>query len=549
MEAPKLATILVIVLAVGVAMGYVVANTSRAGVPSTSTAGTVTVTSTVTETKAVTETVTSIREVVKTRLFRPELVADILVADRSSLPPSSFVQVDTWRSHAPYTLVVFSPDSSMFAVTVTRYVEDKPVSEVRVYTIYGEELWRFETGSGYIRSLAWSSDGKILFVGENSIEGTLVALDASTGEQLWSYKTSSELGTSDPSQPRYYWPTIYSIEYSDGKVYASACRTVKKPKYGKICAIYCFDARDGSLVWRYPREGFIDTMVPEIKLSPDGHYLAAATWYYKGEQWKGGVLLLLDTTSGSLVASFDPGTRSPFRWAGSWSGVDWLDEKHIAYVLDDGRLYVLEAPSLNTVEEVDVTSPLPALVLPRKANTTEEGYVYAFSGYNRVVKTPTGHTLLLVRTSNTYGVTAAGKSAKPTINHPDANSIFIYEWRDGGLAFIAKYPLRGKPSYENWASYSPEHGLLAVPVGHDYVARSTIYTGIYILNLTDINAVRSGEALALTIKPPADSGVVIGGGISPDGARVVAITYPVNAGTADSPVFIGDYRILIYGID
>ncbi|WP_083494572.1 PQQ-binding-like beta-propeller repeat protein [Pyrodictium occultum] len=551
-----LITVVAVLIAAGLVAGYeVLSHPSTASKTVATTVARTTVATpaaTLVKTVATTRTVTVpvTRTVVIEEARRPRLLADIPIASRSSLPPYTYVQVSSWRSHAPYTLIVFAPSSDEFAVTVTRFVGGKPVSEVRVFSVEGgkvAELWRFSVGSGYVRSLAWSSDGAILFIGEDSIDGRVVAVNASTGRMLWSYATSRDLGKGDPREPRWYWPQVHAIRYRGGRVYVAAAA---KPQasYGKNSVIYCFDAKTGQLLWRYPPEGFIDTLVSDIELSPDGSYLAAATWYYRGKAWKGGDLLLLDAATGKLLARFRPSPRPPFRWCGSWNGLGWLDNTTIAYVTDVGIIHILQAPNLTEKAEINVTNPLPVLVIPKGSNTTEEGYAYAFSGYSKVLRTPNGRTLLLVRTSNTYGVTALGKNARPTLNHPDANSLFIYEWVGGKLVLVAKYPLHGRPNYEQWATYSPAKGLLAVPVGHDYISRTMVYTGVYVLNLTDIEAVRSGEALTYMVKPPRDAGVVIGGAISPDGSKVVAVTYPINLGTLENPRFVGSYRILVYSL-
>jgi len=501
---------------------------------------------TVTETQTQMLTVTEVKTRLKIVGFKSELMWREVIASRQQLPPHTYVQVSTWSSHAPYTIIAFSPNSEMFAIGITVYKNEKPFTEVRIYDVStGKLLWSYSLGSGYLRALAWSKDGRILFVGEASVEGKIAALDVASKRLLWEYATSKELGMGSPKEPRWYWPTIYSVAVDDSRMYFSACKTRKKP-YGKICKLYCFEIKTGKKVWAFPEDGYIDTHVPKIALSPNGRYLAGITWYYKGEKWKGGTIFLLDASTGKLLASFYPETRKPFRWCGSWDGVAWLDNGHVAFVLDDGRAFVLSVPLLKPVYETNITNPLPALVVPRKTQQTEQGYVYAFSSYATVVVAGDGSKLLLVRTSNTYGITALGKSAKPTIVHPDSNSIFFYLWDGKKLELLAKYPLRGRPNYEQWTTYSPEKHLLAVPAAHDYITRTIIYTGLYIYNLTSADQIRTGQAEIGVIKPPENSGVVIGGAISPTGNYAVLVTYPVNLGTKKAPVFKGSYTLAAY---
>ncbi len=549
-SAAFIAIAIVVIVIVGV-LAYLYAQPPRSVTVTATRSITIVKTKTmITKTTAtVSKTVTATRLATATKIIvaRPRLLVSITVAKQNQLPPSSYIAIYSWWSHAPYTPVVFAPNSKYFAIGVVRYMEGKPIAEVRVYTVSGKLLWSYSFGQGYLYSLAWTQDSRELIVGTQSVTAQIIAFDASSGRILWSYDVWRDIGRGSPSDSRWKWPTVYAVDSFGSRVYAVACRSIAKP-YTKICKIYAFDSSTGRKLWMIPsNSSFIDTAVPWIRVSPDGRYLAAITWYYTGKHWRGGTLILIDTASGNIVKSFFPGLRSPFRWAGSWHGAAWLDPEHIAFSLDDGRLYVLEVPNLRIVQGLDVTSPLPALVMPKKAKNATEGYVYAYAGYAYTVKTPNGNTILVVRTSNTYGITASGKSATPLINHPDALSLFFYAWRDGKLEFVAKYPLKGRPCYyQNFVTDSPSRGLLAVPVGHDYVTRTYVYTGLYIYNLTNLSALASGRGEVAVVKPPAESGVVISGAISPDGKYVVVVTYPINTGTEKQLRPVGVYGIYVY---
>ncbi len=508
---------------------------------------TVTLKLTSTVSKVVTVTSTTEVKVVKKVPTKPKLIADIVIAKKEELPPSTYVAIYSWWSHAPYTPVVFSPNSKYFAVGIVKFISGKSVAEVRVYTVDGKLLWRYSLGSGYLYSMAWTKDSRELIIGTQSVSAKIIALNVTNGEVIWSYDVSKDLGHGKPGEFRWRWPTVYSIDTYGSNVYAVACKSILKP-YTKICKIYGFNSLTGKRLWVSPSKGFIDTAVPWLRVSPNGKYLAAITWYYVGKYWRGGTLILIDASTGRIIKSFYPGPRPPFTWVGSWRGVAWLSSDYVAFCLDDGRLYVLKVPTLRVIEEVNVTTPLPALVMPRKASKATEGYVYAFAGYAYAAR-GTNSTILIVRTSNTYGLLANGGSAKPLINHPDALSLFFYVWREGKLSFIAKYPLRGRPCYyQNYITYSPKLNLIAVPVGHDYVTRTYVHTGLYIYNLTSIKLLAAGYGEALIIKPPVGTGVVISGAISPNGRYAVVITYPINVGSEKHLKPVGLYGIYVYRI-
>ena len=535
-----------ICIAIGVGIGYAISRPSVTTVTKTFTSvTTVTTTSPTTATVVQTETQITTYTTTRVRTPTPRLLFRDVIARQSELPPSTFISVYSWWHHAPQTPIVFAPNSQYFAIGLAKFVEGKAVGVVRVYSVDGKVLLNVELGSlSYPYSLAWSESSRYLVVGEQCVEAKILVYDVNEKKLVWSYDVSQDIGKGDPKASRWKWPTVYYVEVRNGVVYAVACRSIPKP-YTKICKVYAFDLKSGKLLWKAPSEGYIDTCVPYFKVSPDGKYLAGVTWYYVGEKWRGGTLFLIDTSSGKIVKTFYPGLRPPFRRAGSWKGLTWLDDEHIAYVLDDGRLYILSVPDLEVVYSTNVTTPMPALVIPRKSTNTTQGYVYAYAGYAYAVRF-SSYTILIVRTSNTYGLTAAGKSATPTINHPDALSLFIYLWKNGKLTFLAKYPLRGRPCYYQNFLTSSNNGLLAVPVGHDWIARTYVYHGVYIYNLSDVNAVKEGKAEVYVVKPPLSEGVVISGAISPNGKYVVVVTYPINVGTYKQPKYVGDYIVELY---
>lgn len=85
--------------------------------------------------------------------------------------------------------VCFSPDGAALAVGTEN-------SELLVLeSEMGKLKWRKRSGNGKISALAFSRDGRRLYVGENGPQADLICLDAQTGEELWRRGSAKELGS------------------------------------------------------------------------------------------------------------------------------------------------------------------------------------------------------------------------------------------------------------------------------------------------------------------------------------------------------------------
>ena len=87
--------------------------------------------------------------------------------------------------------------------------------------------WTFATGDAVVSSPVWF-DGKVIF---GSDDGSVYAVDASSGRQTWQFKTGGPV----PSTPAIANGNVYMASY-DGKVYA-------------------LDAVSGELRWKFATEG------------------------------------------------------------------------------------------------------------------------------------------------------------------------------------------------------------------------------------------------------------------------------------------------------
>lgn len=175
-----------------------------------------------------------------------------------------------------------------------------------IYALHtdGSEAWEHSIGSGSIRALALSEDGRILYVGERSPEGLLYALDAANGNVLWTFSGRSVIGEEAGIQSQ---PCPISLSTDEkGNVYAVWYRFTlgedRKRRY--ISRIISF-AEDGRERWRYPKKENLDCWANWGDVSSASGRFAFATANYDEEQTKqlayNASLYVLDAGSGDLI--------------------------------------------------------------------------------------------------------------------------------------------------------------------------------------------------------------------------------------------------------
>jgi outer membrane protein assembly factor BamB len=232
----------------------------------------------------------------------------------------------------------------------------------------GSYLWEYDCGGGYAQGTPAYHDGKFFLTCWGYVGGNVYCVNASNGSLVW-HSDGIDDGTYD-------WDTCGSVTVADSKCFFTTYnfggygelmalnetdgsvawgpiqieRTDSTPTYhdGKIYVCggctgfsnegertYCFDASDGSLIWRTPvgaEPGALDVgnwtcsvAVADGKVfvgKPDPvnyfDYLA---------------IYALDATDGSEVWHYDHGGASPAVAGG------------VVYTVDDGKVWAFEAPA------------------------------------------------------------------------------------------------------------------------------------------------------------------------------------------------------------
>ncbi|SFS76006.1 PQQ enzyme repeat-containing protein [Halostagnicola kamekurae] len=149
--------------------------------------------------------------------------------------------------------------------------------------------------------------------------GTIAAYDLESGEKRWSYGTADDVGESS-RESIFYQPYVVALETgsvrntenaagsgSGSALYAAARRYERDGEHREWhSAVYAFDA-DGAVRWRYET----DASPISIDLDDAGERLAVGYNRCMGEHDNG--LVVLETESGTLEWSWDPGTEGDRR--------------------------------------------------------------------------------------------------------------------------------------------------------------------------------------------------------------------------------------------
>ena len=108
------------------------------------------------------------------------------------------------------------------------------------------------------KSLCMSNAGDVAFVGEQSPEGKLYAINTHTGDILWQHKSSAYIG-SDPSQ-RSYPSVVHIVVDKEDNIYANSYRfLMTKDGVRAYNARMLAVAKNGKMLWQFPQQEAMDS--------------------------------------------------------------------------------------------------------------------------------------------------------------------------------------------------------------------------------------------------------------------------------------------------
>ena len=190
---------------------------------------------------------------------------------------------------------------------------------LHVFSFEGTELWNFSSGGEIFCYSSPSAYGnKIFFAGNSSGQHALYCLDLNTGEEVWNFTTETEIRGSPTiwtEEGMVFFTTkyvygkahkLYAVNITTGEEvwdvthyasWASPALSNGKLYIGGSAVdttFYCYDAKDGSLIWKNEEMGGAIDSSPVVA---DGKV-------YFGTNEVDGTVYALDANSGSIIWNY-----------------------------------------------------------------------------------------------------------------------------------------------------------------------------------------------------------------------------------------------------
>ena len=332
--------------------------------------------------------------------------------------------MENLRRPAKPTTVAFSADGKNIAIAT----DAGHLAIVEALT--GKEVWKTRISEGYVKHVAFSSDGNRLYIGEQAADGYIYCYDISASakrasRQLWKYRTADDIESSTPPDPSsvYAWVQYPGpsrmLTLPDGDVLVASVHSWTKDNAPqKKSQLYRFAGKTGNVKWKWPAAGALPKVLRWFDVSADGKTLAlVADASGKGN----GQLVVINVENGAEQwhANFEPLTPY-FEGVTFWRGVSISpDGKFINVTTDDGRAFIFSAltgkqSQQEPIWHQNLATPLEVSGVPILATSGTIGATDA---------------LALFVTGDTYIPYHLQKGAqRPTTAHPNGMTLFAYSW-------------------------------------------------------------------------------------------------------------------------
>lgn len=420
------------------------------------------------------------------------------------------------HSHITKGLLSFSPDGKYLVVSSA----DGNLSFIEINkqkTIYRQNL-----GIGFFSALAFSPEGKHIYIGENSPDGYLYCLTFPKGDLVWKYKTSAELGVNLALQS---YPNLYRIVLDgQGNLYGAAGRiesrsTKNRPSWSRI---YCWEGKTGKLLWKFPAEENLDCNTHWLDVDQRGKGVVFATSSYPKEsaqKYPSSALYYLDAKKGEQLWQQVLKPEKPFQKVSlQYTPSISPDGKKVGILTGQGQAYLFTAEGRElwrrTISSVKDIQGIPLYAFGSKSDFQQQKLILLSSStYNASQSTPSNYQQF-------------------PLEHPNSNSIFAYN-DEGNLLW--KWKAQG---YIKEINFSSDGSYLCVPVTKNFRQQSLQGAGVYLLNVAQ-------EKVELVKEFHAQSGGgFISAVLSSDGKYLAALEEPVLL--ADGVKVQGKYQIHLW---
>lgn len=332
--------------------------------------------------------------------------------------------MENLRRPAKPTIVAFSAEGKNIAIAT----DAGHLAIVEALT--GKEVWKTRISEGYVKHVAFSSDGNRLYIGEQAADGYIYCYDISASakrasRQLWKYRTADDIESSTPPDPSsvYAWVQYPGpsrmLTLPDGDVLVASVHSWTKDNAPqKKSQLYRFAGKTGNVKWKWPAAGALPKVLRWFDVSAHGKTLAlVADASGKGN----GQLVVINVETGAEQwhANFEPLTPY-FEGVTFWRGVSISpDGKFINVTTDDGRAFIFSALTGKQSQQEpswhqNLATPLEVSGVPIIATSGTIGATDA---------------LALFVTGDTYIPYHLQKGAqRPTTAHPNGMTLFAYSW-------------------------------------------------------------------------------------------------------------------------
>ena len=444
------------------------------------------------------------------------------------------------------------PTSVAVDVSGTRVASSSSNGAAAVYALPdGEAIWRKSIAAGYIKSLAFSLDGDVLYVGEQSRDGYVYAIDmeptsVAFGEAKWKFRLADDLGSEGSvgmAEDTYAWvklPGAFRIQaLPGGDILILGCHSWEASDGGhQLSRLYRLGA-DGSLRWAWPSEGVLPLLGGWVDASRDGDVVVISgeerfggAVNPKGE-YRPGTVFVLNRTGQQVASVKIAPNEAYFEDVYFWRGLSLRPDGRVLSVTTiDGRafLYDLGDWDEDLAGEPEVLQPswqdeiatpfdvggVPVLATLGTVGTTEAWSLVVSGGSYVVPGTRTG-------------------SGQPPGLHPNGLTIFGSRW-DGAIAW--QYRLEAATQ---GMAVSSDGRYAAVALSSSAPAKSP--DSFHGVSLFSLNGDGSGPERLLYTYPI--EGAVPYGGIAVSGDGLVVALLETTLTTQDGLSTVGANQIHI----
>jgi hypothetical protein len=439
----------------------------------------------------------------------------------------------------PDTALAFSPDGHRLAI-------GSAFGELQVIAVSGAKgagEYSRRIPEGAAKALAFSADGEVLVVGEQSPDGFVYGLNPRGSKELWRLRLADELETSRPSANDY--GTLYQfpgaarmVALPDGDVLVLGRHSWRPDAQSRQARsrLYRINARTGEVRWRFPAAAPERRNITWFDASRDGSRIVCALSIPGAGQLGAGEapleVMALDGKTGALTGRLElPPLKPHFTSALSWQSLS-LRPDGAGGILgaDDGRVWALsfnEAGQPAARWLVDLGTPIQA------------GGLMVHCGVGWALASTKGYFVELDRNWEQHG--AATRTGQPANLHPEACSIHAFDAGAETPQRLWRYQVACRPqglwlsSDERWLGFAYEQ-----PEGMDAKGRPT--PPDYGVLMLDLNRPGSG-AEKLRYRYSSEGPIGFSGCFSSDG-RYLAVTEGPRPGS-DRMTGTRIYRVLV----